>query len=155
MDRYLYICGKLYFSQNIFNIQTGVWILYVGQFTRCFKSDDGKKKKTQQPFQCSTLDEHNWHANETQQEGFQPNIMQKHLSLIAEFRQALAHSPFLFFPSEVVLHIFCFLSVYDLANTSLVCRLFKVLVDRDDLWKLKCDSKDSFSSTLVFYLIIV
>ncbi len=56
-------------------------------------------------------------------------------------QDALSKSLFNNIPNEIILHIFRFLFVPDLCNISLVCRSFKMVVDRDEIWKPKCNSK--------------
>jgi hypothetical protein len=65
--------------------------------------------------------EHSWSSNETQ--------------------SGLADSPFRAVPTEVMLHIFKFLSVHDLGIVSSLCRSFKMIADQDEIWKLKCKCK--------------
>lgn len=57
---------------------------------------------------------------------------------------ALSESVFFNIPNEILLYLFRFLSVHDLCNISLVCRTFKMLADRDELWKFKFNSKLNF-----------
>ena len=54
---------------------------------------------------------------------------------------ALSESLFNNIPNEITTQIFQYLSVSDLCNVSLVCRSFKMIVDQDEIWKSKCDSK--------------
>lgn len=58
-----------------------------------------------------------------------------------EIQVAFLESVFIDIPNEIILYIFRFLSVPDLCNVSLVCRSFKMISDRDELWKSKCNSK--------------
>jgi RNA polymerase subunit RPABC4/transcription elongation factor Spt4 len=60
-----------------------------------------------------------------------------------EIRFALSESLFNKIPNETILHMFRFLSVPDLCNVSLVCRSFKIMVDHDQIWKPKCNSKSN------------
>lgn len=60
---------------------------------------------------------------------------------LSETRDALNESLFNNIPNEIILHIFQYLSVPDLRNVSLVCRCFKMIADRDEIWKLKYNSK--------------
>jgi hypothetical protein len=69
-----------------------------------------------------------------------PNITWKHVWSLNEAQYGLANSSFSILPTEIMLHIFRFLSVRDLVNISLVCRSFKMIADRDELWKSKCKS---------------
>jgi hypothetical protein len=66
-----------------------------------------------------------------------------------ETRVALAESLFNNIPNETIMHIFRFLSVPDLRNVSLTCRLFKMISDQDEIWKSKYNSKSNF---LFYYL---
>ena len=77
-----------------------------------------------------------------------PKITWKHSWSSAEVNNALAQSDFRALPNEVMLHIFKYLSVYDLGNISLVCRAFKMLVDQDEIWKLKTKCKFSCFSSI-------
>ncbi|CAF1377810.1 unnamed protein product [Adineta ricciae] len=63
-----------------------------------------------------------------------------------ESRQTLSSSLFRDIPNEILLHIFRFLSVPDLCRISSVCRAFKILADRDELWKVKCDTSKKLYS---------
>jgi hypothetical protein len=56
-------------------------------------------------------------------------------------QDTFSESPFINIPTEIILHIFQFLSIRDLCNISLVCRSFKTIADQDELWKAKCNSK--------------
>ncbi|CAF1421944.1 unnamed protein product [Rotaria sp. Silwood1] len=67
-----------------------------------------------------------------------PNITWQHQWSFSETQDAISQSPFAAIPSEIMLHIFQFLSVPDLCNISLVCRSFKMFADQDEIWKLKC-----------------
>jgi hypothetical protein len=70
-----------------------------------------------------------------------PNMTWQHIWSLDETRGALLESVFAKIPNEILLRIFKFLSVSDLSNVSLVCRWFKMTVDEDEIWKLKCDGK--------------
>ena len=72
---------------------------------------------------------------------FPPEITWKHSWSMIETEDALMASPFSCIPVEIYLQIFQLLSVTDIGNVSLVCRQFKMIVDHDDIWKLKCRSK--------------
>ncbi len=67
-----------------------------------------------------------------------PKITWQHSWSSDQIQGALVESNFARLPTEVVLEIFKFLSVHDLGNVSLVCRSFKMIADRDELWKSKC-----------------
>ncbi|CAF3913285.1 unnamed protein product [Rotaria sordida] len=54
-------------------------------------------------------------------------------------RDALTTSSFDNIPNEIILQIFRYLSVHDLCNVSLVCRLFKMIADHDEIWKSKAN----------------
>ena len=73
-------------------------------------------------------------------------ITWEHLWTFDLTRNALLNSPFFVIPNEILLKIFELLSVRDLGNVSLVCRLFKMIVGQDYIWKIKCNSK-----LLLFY----
>ncbi len=75
-----------------------------------------------------------------------PNVTWQHIWSFNETRDALSESSFIAVPNEILLRIFRLLSVRDLCNISLVCRLFKMVADQDFIWKLKCNSK--YSSTV-------
>ena len=68
-------------------------------------------------------------------------IIWKHSWSSAETQNALSTSAFSAIPTEIILRIFRLLSVPDLCRVSLVCRSFKMVVDQDEIWKLKCNSK--------------
>ncbi len=70
-----------------------------------------------------------------------PQITWQHSWNTSETRDALLVSPFSSIPTEIYLQIFRFLSIHDLGNVSLVCRQFKIIVDDDEIWKSKCNSK--------------
>ncbi|CAF0885329.1 unnamed protein product [Rotaria sordida] len=69
-----------------------------------------------------------------------PNITWQHLWPYDESRNALSQSSFADIPNEILLRIFQLLSIQDLCNVSSVCRLFKMIVDQDNLWKYKCNT---------------
>jgi hypothetical protein len=73
-----------------------------------------------------------------------PDIFWLHSWSLNETRDALSQSLFNNIPNEVILHLFRFFSVRDLCNVSRVCRTFKIIADRDQLWKSKCDSKSIY-----------
>ncbi|CAF1181428.1 unnamed protein product [Rotaria magnacalcarata] len=75
-----------------------------------------------------------------------PLVTWKHSWSTNEMQNALTASDFKLVPTEVMLQIFKFLSVHDLSNSSLVCRLFKMICDQDDIWKLKCKSSTKLHS---------
>jgi hypothetical protein len=75
-----------------------------------------------------------------------PKITWEHSWPSEEANNALAQSNFRALPNEVILHIFKFLTVHDLGNVSLVCRVFKMLADQDEIWKLKTKCKFNCSS---------
>ncbi|CAF1430270.1 unnamed protein product [Rotaria sordida] len=68
-----------------------------------------------------------------------PNITWQHTWPFNETENALTQSVFARIPSEIMLRIFKLFSVPDLCNVSLVCRRFKMIVDQDEIWKLKCN----------------
>jgi hypothetical protein len=70
-----------------------------------------------------------------------PNMTWKHMWSLDETRGAVLKSVFADIPNEIILRIFNLLSVRDLCNVSLVCRLFKMVADQDEIWKLKCDGE--------------
>lgn len=78
-----------------------------------------------------------------------PNVTWQHIWPYIEARDALSKSPFLDVPNEILLRIFQYLSVPDLCHVSLVCRLFKMIADQDDIWKFKCHSKSCFLLMLI------
>jgi hypothetical protein len=87
-----------------------------------------------------------------------PEITWKHSWSTDETKNALTNSAFRALPTEVMLHIFKFLNVYDLGNVSLVCRSFKMIADQDDIWKLKSKCKSThfvFFLSLFNYIIIM
>jgi hypothetical protein len=87
-----------------------------------------------------------------------PKITWKHSWSSDETKNALTNSAFRALPTEVMLHIFKFLNVYDLGKVSLVCRSFKMIADQDDIWKLKCNCKSThfvFFLSLFNYIIIM
>ncbi|CAF2519229.1 unnamed protein product [Rotaria sp. Silwood2] len=75
-----------------------------------------------------------------------PHVSWKHSWALTEIQNALATSPFNRIPTEILLRIFQLLSVPDLCNVSLVCRLFKTVADQDDIWKLKCNTSTKLYS---------
>jgi hypothetical protein len=70
-----------------------------------------------------------------------PKVAWEHSWPLNETKDALTQSPFQALPTEVMLHIFKFLNIYDLGNVSLVCRSFKMIADQDEIWKLKSNCK--------------
>ena len=70
-----------------------------------------------------------------------PKITWKHLWPSDEAKAALSKSVFGTLPTEVMLHIFKYLSVHELGQVSLVCRSFKMIADQDEIWKLKTNCK--------------
>ena len=73
-------------------------------------------------------------------------IIWKHSWSSAETQNALSTSAFIAIPTEIMLRIFRLLSVPDLCRVALVCRSFKMVVDQDEIWKLKCNSKFFYST---------
>lgn len=82
-----------------------------------------------------------------------PQITWKHSWSINETKDALLNSPFSSIPTEIAFQIFEFLSIHDLGNVSLVCRHFKMIIDQDDIWRSKCNSKLRFDILLILILI--
>jgi len=82
-----------------------------------------------------------------------PQITWKHSWSINETKDALLNSPFSSIPTEIAFQIFEFLSIHDLGNISLVCRRFKMIVDQDDIWRSKCNSKLRLDILLILILI--
>jgi hypothetical protein len=78
-----------------------------------------------------------------------PDIFWLHSWSLNETRGALSQSVFNNIPNEIILHLFRYFSVRDLCKISLVCRSFKIIADRDQLWKSKCDSKSIHYFTLI------
>ena len=76
-------------------------------------------------------------------------IIWKHSWSSAETQTALSTSAFSAIPTEIMLRIFRLLSVPDLCRVSLVCRSFKIVVDQDEIWKLKCNSKFFYSTSFM------
>ena len=70
-----------------------------------------------------------------------PQVTWEHSWTSDDVRNGLANSPFRLLPTKVMLHIFKYLSAYDLGQVSLVCRSFKMIADQDEIWKLKCKCK--------------
>ena len=70
-----------------------------------------------------------------------PNTFWLHSWSLNESRDALSQSFFYNIPNEILLHLFRYFSVPDLCNISLVCRMFKIIADQNQLWKSKYDSK--------------
>jgi hypothetical protein len=70
-----------------------------------------------------------------------PKIAWKHSWPLNQTQDALLNSPFSNIPTEVLIQIFRSFSVRDLGNVALVCRSFKMIVDQDEIWKLKCNSE--------------
>ena len=70
-----------------------------------------------------------------------PEIIWKHLWKFTETQNALLDSSFFHMPTEMILRIFELLSHRDRKNVSLVCRYFKMVVEQDNVWKIKCTSK--------------
>ncbi len=70
-----------------------------------------------------------------------PQINLKHVWKFDETQNALLNSPFFIIPTEVILKIFRLLSIHDRRNISLVCRYFKMIVDNDNIWKTRFNSK--------------
>ena len=54
--------------------------------------------------------------------------------------EAVSNSPFGQIPDEILVQIFRYLSVPDLCNVGLVCRLFKMIADCDEIWKYKSNT---------------
>jgi hypothetical protein len=73
-----------------------------------------------------------------------PKVTWEHSWSSDDVQSGLINSPFRLLPTEVMLHIFKFLSVHDLGNISSLCRLFKMIADQDEIWKLKCKCKCTF-----------
>ena len=71
----------------------------------------------------------------------QPNVTWKHIWPLDKAQRALSKSVFAEIPNEIIIRMFKFLSVPDLCKVSLVCRLFKMIADQDEIWHLKCHSK--------------
>ncbi|CAF3935032.1 unnamed protein product, partial [Adineta steineri] len=75
-----------------------------------------------------------------------PKITWQHSWSSDETKDGLENSHFRTIPTEVMLDIFKYLSVHDLGNVSLACRSFKMIVDQDEIWKLKCKSSTKLHS---------
>ena len=60
-----------------------------------------------------------------------------------ETQGAISQSLFVKLPPEILIGIFRNFPVPDLCKASLVCRAFKSIADRDEIWKSKCNSKYS------------
>ena len=73
-----------------------------------------------------------------------PKVMWEHSWSSDEVHTGLTNSLFRLLPTEVILHIFKFLSVHDLGNVSSLCRSFKMIADQDEIWKLKCKCTCTF-----------
>jgi hypothetical protein len=84
-----------------------------------------------------------------------PNVTWKHSWPSDEAKFALTQSNFQALPTEVIIQIFKFLSVHDLGNVSLVCRLFKMIADQDEIWKLKSNSKFNHFLFNFFYIELI
>lgn len=79
-------------------------------------------------------------------------IIQSFSWSLNESHDALSNSSFNNIPNEIIIHIFSFLSVRSLCNVSLVCLSFKMIADRDEIWKYKSNSKlNSFFSIFINY----
>jgi len=89
-------------------------------------------------------------ANDIESKEVKPSVTWQHIWSFNETRDALSESSFAGVPNEILLRIFRLLSVRDLCNISLVCRLFKMVADQDAIWKLKCNSKYSSTSSIVY-----
>ncbi|CAF1026897.1 unnamed protein product [Adineta steineri] len=75
-----------------------------------------------------------------------PNITWSHTWSFDESRDALSESFFANIPNEILLRIFQLFSVRDLCSISSVCRLFKMIADQDEIWKLKYDTSTKIYS---------
>jgi hypothetical protein len=84
-----------------------------------------------------------------------PEVTWEHSWTPHEIQTGLDNSPFRLLPTEVMLHIFKFLSVHNLGNVSSVCRSFKMIADQDEIWKLKCNCKIIRSFFLPFNLFLI
>lgn len=82
-----------------------------------------------------------------------PKITWSHLWPSEATKDALAQSIFQKLPTEVILKIFQSLSVHELGQVSLVCRLFKMIADQDEIWKLKSNCKLKILSVISVELI--
>lgn len=60
-----------------------------------------------------------------------------------QLHHALSESLFNKIPNEILIHIFRYLSDDDLCTISLICRSFQRIVDLDEIWKYKCESKSN------------
>ena len=69
-----------------------------------------------------------------------PKILWQHQWSIAETQEATSESKFGNLPNEILLQIFRHLSVHELGQVALVCRLFKIISSHGDVWKFKCSS---------------
>jgi hypothetical protein len=70
-----------------------------------------------------------------------PRIAWIHSWPVNQTRDALLESPFSSIPNEILLQIFQLLSIRDLGNVSLVCRVFKIIASHDEIWQSKCKSE--------------
>ena len=79
-----------------------------------------------------------------------PNVTWQHLWPENQAKLAVEESLFGRLPNEVLLQIFKYLNVHDLGSVSSVCRLFKMIVDQDEIWKTKVNCKLN-SNFILFY----
>lgn len=77
-----------------------------------------------------------------------PNVTWQHLWPENQAKLAVDESPFGRLPNEVLMQIFKYLNVRDLGSVSSVCRLFKMIVDQDEIWKTKVNCKLSSNFVL-------
>ncbi|CAF1466581.1 unnamed protein product [Adineta steineri] len=75
-----------------------------------------------------------------------PKITWQHSWSTDGTKNGLENSHFQIIPTEVILHIFKYLSVHDLGNVSSTCPSFKMITDQDEVWKLKCNSSTKLHS---------
>jgi hypothetical protein len=61
----------------------------------------------------------------------------KHVWKFDQTQNALLNSSFFILPTQVIIKIFGFISIDDRRNISLVCRYFKMIVDKDNIWNSK------------------
>lgn len=71
-----------------------------------------------------------------------PKITWEHSWPLDQTKDALNESIFRLLPTEVILHIFKFLNVHELGVVSSVCRTFKMIADKDEIWKSKGNCKN-------------
>lgn len=78
---------------------------------------------------------HGHHKLQPEEKRSPPEIPWEHKWPNIETRVSISQSVFENIPDEILLQIFRFLSVHELGQLSLVCRHFKMLIDRDDVWQ--------------------